>query len=118
MQRKSAHGVELLVATALLAVLTTLASVQYERRGPEMVEAGNLCGPRMDEICLVPALSGGWPLGYLVDSPNISVPDKLGFVEDRFDRTRFLLDVAVHWAALLLGATLMQRAMRREVNPP
>ena len=106
------------VATGLLALLTTLASVQHERRGPGVVAAGNLCGPRTDEICLVPALSGGWPLGYLVDDPNISVPDQLGFLEDRFDRGRFAFDLLVHWAALLGLALLARRAMERGLNPP
>jgi len=109
---------ELVVATGLLALLTTLASVKYERRGPGTVEAGNLCGPRMDEICRVPALGGGWPLAYLVDSPSISVPDQLGFFEDDFRREPFAFDVLVHWAALLVLARLARRAMRGRVNPP
>lgn len=116
--RLSLRHLEPLIATGLLALLTTLASVAYERRGPGVVEAGNLCGPDMDLICWVPALSGGFPLGYLVDNPNISVPNQLSFFEDRFDGARFALDVVVHWAMLFVLARLAQRAMRDGVNRP
>ena len=109
---------ERLVATGLLAILTTLASVKVERRGPELVEAGNLCGPNMDQLCMVPALSGGFPFGYLVDSPNVSVPDKLGFGEDHFDGARFGLDVVVHWLVLFVLLLLVRGLMQRASDAP
>ena len=107
-----------LVATLLLALVTTLASVRIERRGPEQVEAGNLCGPRMDEICRVDALTGGWPIGYLVDSPNISVPNQLGFFEDHFRRGAFAMDFLVHWIVILALALLTRRITDVCLNRP
>ena len=117
-RRPVARRVVLVLGTAFLAMVTTLLSVGWERRGPEQVAAGNLCGPQMDQICYVDALKGGFPLGYLTDNPNISVPDQLSFVEDQFDGTSFAIDVLVHWIVLLALALLVRRVIERALNWP
>jgi len=97
-----------LLAVAALAL--TLLSLEVERVGPELGEAGNLCGPNRDQWCYVPVLNGGWPFAYLFDKPSISVPNQLG-VEDKFETPRFLLDLIFYFGALT-GAWLGWRRRR------
>jgi len=98
------------------AVALTCGSVAYQRRGPELVVVGNLCGPRADELCYAPALKGGFPLGYLYDKPGISVEGKLALVEDDFRPGAFALDVLAYFTALLVvGAALARTHARQEV---
>jgi hypothetical protein len=58
--------------------------------------AGNMCGPGADQLCLEPALQGGWPLSYIVDQLSISGVGYLRSVEDKFILNNFLFDVAFY----------------------
>ena len=89
--------------TVLLLVLTafvlTIASVAVERVGPTaLVEVEGFC-PGM-EPCRIPALGAGFPLPYLVDNPQISVPNAIG-LEDKFRPGAFGADVVFY---LTVGA--------------
>jgi len=98
------------VALALLAAIVLAAcSVLVQRRGPELGQTGNLCGPQMNEICWAPRVNGGFPFAFLFDNPGVSVPDALGIGEDDFRWPPFLADV-VFWLLLLL---LLARSWRR-----
>ena len=98
---------------ALAALALTCGSFRYQRRGPERVVVGNLCGPKMDELCLAPVLKGGFPLAYVYDTPGVSVEGKLNiFGEDRFRAGRFLLDLLIYFA-FAIAVTSAVRAVQR-----
>ena len=95
----------------LLAVALTLLTAWVERRGPlAMVSGEGFCG-FSTVPCEVVAVGGGWPVAFLVDDPQISVPDRPSFFEDDFRPAAFALDVgvfaatvwAVGWAARRWG---------------
>jgi hypothetical protein len=109
----SLRGAALVTAGLLGALLLTLASMYWERRGPELVENGNLCGPNRDEICWEPALKGGLPLAWVRDIPTISVPGKLHWAEDRVDVAAFWIDVAFWFGVLALLRRVTPRASPR-----
>ncbi|WP_306393866.1 hypothetical protein [Telluria beijingensis] len=92
-------GLVLIAATTL-----ALVSVNIERRGPELVSYGNLCGPTADDPCHVPALKGGFPVAYLVDAPGISVERRLGFGEDTLRPGALVVDIAVYFAIIMAMA--------------
>ena len=102
---------------ALFALVLTCASFWYQRRGPELVVTGNLCGPNTDQFCYEPAFKGGFPLAYIYDSPGISVYGKIALVEDRFLRGRFLIDVLAYFLVLMIAGRLYD-ARRRAVSSP
>jgi hypothetical protein len=87
-----------ILIVALAALTLTCGSFRYQRRGPELVVVGNLCGPKMDEFCYSPVLKGGFPLAYIYDSPGVSVEGKLSLGEDKFRGGRFVLDVLIYFA--------------------
>ena len=107
-----ARRIALVVTAALGALWLTLASVGWERRGPELVENGNLCGPARDEICWEPALTGGFPLAWVVDIPTISVPGELHWAEDRVRPGAFWLDFAFWFAVLALTGRIVAGRLR------
>ena len=79
------------LALVVLALVMASGSVGYQRVGPiQVVEGEGFCPGR--EPCHVPALAGGFPLPYLVDDPQISVPHSLGVGEDDFHRGAFAVD--------------------------
>ena len=90
------------------AVVLTLLSVRIQRTGPEQVVYSNLCGPTTSDLCYKPVLNGGFPIGYLFDSPGVSVEDQLAFFEDRFRWAPFVLDVAIH--VVLIGIVGLARS--------
>jgi hypothetical protein len=98
---------------ALVALTLTCSSFGYQRRGPELVVVGNLCGPNTDEFCYAPVLKGGFPLAYIYDTPGVSVEGKLSLMEDHFRAGRFLLDVLMYFAlgmvALVAARTFKKR---------
>lgn len=102
-----------LLAVAV-AVCVTLLSVRIQRTGPEQVVYSNLCGPTASDLCYKPVLNGGFPFGYLYDSPGVSVEDQLAFVEDRFRWPPFILDVTIYAfliGLLTLGWTRLKKAI-------
>lgn len=95
-------GVAFLIASTL-----ALMSVLVQRIGPELVQYGNLCGPTSSDTCYRPALKGGYPFAYLVDTPGVSVEGKLTFIEDTLNPGALLLDLTVYFAAILLSIAVI-----------
>jgi hypothetical protein len=87
-----------ILSAAVAALTLTCGSFAYQRRGPELVVVGNLCGPKMDQFCYAPVLKGGLPLAYIYDTPGVSVEGKLSIGEDKFRGGRFLLDALIYFA--------------------
>ena len=102
---------------ALVALTLTCGSFRYQRRGPELVVVGNLCGPKMDEFCYSPVLKGGFPLAYIYDTPGVSVEGKLSLGEDKFRVGRFVLDVLIYSGVGLaaLGVARVFRSRRSTI---
>jgi hypothetical protein len=103
-----ARRVSLLLA---LAVVLALLSVRIERRGPEQVVYGNVCGRAGSDLCYRPVLKGGFPVAYLFDAPGVSVEDQLAFIEDNFQPVAFTLDVALYFAVATLGFQIVARRL-------
>jgi hypothetical protein len=102
--------IRILIA-ASAALTLTCSSFAYQRRGPELVVVGNLCGPKTDEFCYAPVLKGGFPLAYIYDTPGVSVEGKLSIGEDKFRGGRFLLDALIYFALAVaaLGAAHVRK---------
>jgi hypothetical protein len=96
------HLVAVLVA-AVAAFILTCASCAYQRRGPELVVVGNVCGPSGNDLCYEPVLKGGFPLAYIYDAPGVSVQGKLDLGEDKLRPGAFALDVFAYFVALLVA---------------
>ncbi|NRF72481.1 hypothetical protein HLB44_36605 [Aquincola sp. S2] len=94
-----------LVLAFTLAVLSSF--VQGE--GPELESYGNLCGPAANESCYKPALKGGFPLAYLIDTPGVSVERQLSFGEDTLHPIALVVDIAIYWAAIMLAIWFVKR---------
>jgi hypothetical protein len=95
----------------VLAVVLALLSVCVERRGPEQVVYGNVCGRTGSDLCYRPVLKGGFPVAYLFDAPGVSVEDQLAFIEDDFQLVAFTLDVALYFAVVTLGSQIVARRL-------
>ena len=93
---------------AALALALTVASCGVQRFGPTAtVQGEGFCpGPG---ACRVPALGAGFPLPFLVDDPQVSVPNQVSLFEDDFHPAAFVADLAVYLAL----ATLASRWLRR-----
>jgi hypothetical protein len=97
------------LAVAALALAATLASVAIQRVGPtRLVEGEGFC-PGMDP-CRIPVLGGGFPFPWLVDNPQISVPDQLSPFEDHFYPGNFLVDLALWLVAIEIALGLWRRS--------
>jgi hypothetical protein len=103
-----------LLALWLIALLLASLSVFVERRGPDLVQYGNLCGQSGDEPCTRPALSGGFPLPFLFDVPGISVENQLAFFEDDFAPAAFVFDCVAYALATGLLFHVVRRSVRRD----
>jgi hypothetical protein len=76
------------VALAAISVALTCASAAYQRVGPRrMVEGEGFCGTPAP--CAIPALGAGFPLPYLVDDPQVSVPMPSGCSKTTSEPARF-----------------------------
>lgn len=95
------------IGLSALALGLATASVAYQRVGPTRpVEGEGFCpGPGS---CPIPVLAGGFPLPYLLDNPQISVPNALSPIEDDFRPVAFGID-----AAFYLGVALVARGVWR-----
>ena len=93
----------------VLAIALALLSVGIQRRGPEQVVYGNVCGPTGADLCYRPVLKGGFPIPYLFDAPGVSVEDQLAFVEDNLEPVPFVLDVGLYFAAATLSVQIVRR---------
>lgn len=86
----------------LLAIALTCLSAAYQRVGPRRMVTGEAwCSAPAP--CAIPALGAGFPLPYLVDNPQISVPNAVGLFEDDFCAAAFLAD-ALFWFVLAATA--------------
>ncbi|HEX9952528.1 MAG TPA: hypothetical protein VGB53_12225 [Rubricoccaceae bacterium] len=98
--------------TALLltvAVVLALATAWIERVGPLRVVSGEgFCGASAAP-CEVAVVAGGWPVPYLIDNPQISVPDAPHFVEDDIRWWAFALDVGVFAGAVWAAGRIVRR---------
>jgi hypothetical protein len=99
------------VTVVALVLASTLAflSVLIERKGPELVQYGNLCGPTSSDPCYRPALKGGFPLAYLFDTPAVSVENQLSFGEDSLSLAALAFDIATYFAVIMLFALVTSR---------
>ena len=95
------------------AVPVALWTVRFQRFGPEQAAYGNLCGPAGDDLCMEPRLNGGWPLGFLFDTPGVSRERVLAFFEDRFRLAPFLIALALYWALLFAAGLIVAHALGR-----
>lgn len=92
----------------VLALAATASSAGYQRVGPAArVEGEGFCPGRAP--CVVPALGGGFPLPYLVDDPQVSVPNALSVPEDDLRWGPFAVDLAAYFAVALGALTLAGR---------
>jgi hypothetical protein len=97
-------------ATFLIALAMTLASMRIQRVGAAPAEwSDELCAPEPLHSCRAGVLTGGWPAGFLLDRPGVSVMGKLALIEDLFRPGRFVLDWALAWTALELAALAARR---------
>lgn len=105
-----------LAALLAIAVALTCVSAAYQRVGPRrMVEGEGFCDTPAP--CAVPALAAGFPLPFLIDDPQISVPNAIGIGEDDFRAGAFAIDVLIYLAISLL-ALRMIRGRRMRISPP
>lgn len=96
------------LAPAAAALLLTCASAAVQRVGPaQVVEGEGFCPGR--HPCRIPALGGAFPIPYLVDDPQRSVPGRIGLFEDHFRAGAFAADFATYLALLALAARLRRR---------
>ena len=99
-----------------LALAATAASAGYQRVGPPArVEGEGFCPGR--EPCLVPALGGGFPLAYLVDDPQVSVPNAMSLPEDDLRWGPFTIDLAAYFVVALGALRLVGRPGRGPSGP-
>lgn len=105
MTRKALRsGVAILAGSLGLA----LGSVVHQRVGPlQRVEGEGFCPGR--EPCEVPALGGGFPLPWLVDDPQISVPGAISPVEDEVRGGALAADALFYLALIAAGNRAMLR---------
>jgi hypothetical protein len=103
------------ISTGIVALLVTCATVGIQRVGPTRMVTGEAwC--KTAEPCAVRALGAGFPFAYLVDNPQISVPNAIGLVEDDFRAGAFGLDWLLFF--LLLRPVGLLLARRRMDAPP
>jgi hypothetical protein len=103
---------------ALLAVSVALtcASAAYQRVGPRrMVSGEGFCSTPAP--CAIPALGAGFPLPYLVDNPQISVPDAIGLFEDDLRAGAFLVDAAFYFLLAALVFSRVQGSKQISLTP-
>jgi hypothetical protein len=101
------------VSAAVAAVALTCASFEYQRRGPELIAVGYVCGPSMNDPCYEPVLKGGFPLAYIYDAPGVSRQGQLAFGEDKLRPGAFALDVLAYLVVLLLARAAVNDARSR-----
>jgi hypothetical protein len=103
-----------LLAPAAALVLAT-ASAAYQRVGPRRMVTGEAwCSTPAP--CLVAVLGAGFPLPFLIDNPQVSVPNAIGLVEDDFRPGAFLLDALLYFALTVLAASRVHLRKRHEKN--
>ncbi|MBL8076809.1 MAG: hypothetical protein JNM55_02520 [Anaerolineales bacterium] len=79
-----------------IGIAITLASLAYQKMGPETASYGNAGCEEQPNSCIDGQMMGdvlgaGFPLQYVLDNPGVSVQYSIG-LEDNFKFSRFLLD--------------------------
>lgn len=104
-----------LTALLAIAVALTCASAAYQRVGPRrMVEGEGFCSTAAP--CAIPVLGAGFPLPYLVDNPQVSVPNAIGLFEDDFRAGAFIVDVLIYLALGILILRIVPSLRRRKTD--
>ena len=99
-----------------IAIALTCASAVVQRAGPQrMVEGEGWCSTPAP--CEIRALGAGFPLPFLIDNPQVSVPNAIGIGEDDFRAGAFAIDVLIYLAIVLLALRMM-RGRRRRTSAP
>ena len=100
------------MALAAAALALTCGSAVVQRVGPtQRVEGEGFCPGR--EPCRVAALGAGFPLPFLVDDPQVSVPNAIGLFEDDFRPVAFAANLSLYLGLCALAA----RAWTRRRGP-
>ena len=100
-----------LFVLAAAALALTIASSAYQRVGARrMVEGEAWCSTPAP--CAIPVLGAGFPLPYLADNPQVSVPDAIGLVEDDFRPGAFLIDALFYFALAVLALAWVQSSKK------
>jgi hypothetical protein len=98
------------LALTAIAFVLAAASVRYQQVGPErMVEGEGWC--TTPAPCMVPVLGAGFPFPWMVDNPQVSVPNAIGVGEDDFRPGAFLMDALFFFA---FGVLIIR--IRREIR--
>jgi hypothetical protein len=101
-----------LAALAVIATALTCLSAAYQRVGPRRMVTGEAwCSTPAP--CAIPALGAGFPLPWLVDNPQISVPNAVGLFEDDFRAGAFLIDALFWFALAAITVLIIQRVRSR-----
>ncbi len=101
-------NVRTFLALFVLALALTGASAMIQRVGPlKLVEGEGFCPGR--EPCYIPALGAGFPLPYMVDNPQVSVPYAVHLFEDDFRPGGFVLDMLTYFTLGAAGLWLWRR---------
>ena len=96
-----------------IAVVLALTSVVVQRTGPRVTVSGEgFCGAEAMAPCTVAALGGGWPVAFLVDDPQISVPNRLSVGEDHVRPWAFALDIGAFAGAVWAAGWIVRRRTR------
>lgn len=100
-----------LAALLAIAIALTCASAMVQRVGPRrMVEGEGFCSTPAP--CAIPVLGAGFPLPYLVNDPQVSVPNAIGLFEDDVRTGAFLIDVGIYFALAFLALWIVRRRRR------
>lgn len=103
-----------IAALLAIAVALTCLSAAYQRVGPRrIVDGEGFCSTPAP--CAIPALAAGFPLPFLIDNPQISVPNAIGIGEDDFRAGAFLIDVLIYFALGVLVLRMIRS--RKRANP-
>jgi hypothetical protein len=97
-----------LIPILALAVGLALASLAVQRTGPLRLGDGEGFCPGAAP-CRVPVLGAGFPVPYLIDAPQVSVPGRVALVEDDFRVGAFLANVVFYALLAALGLRLRGR---------
>jgi hypothetical protein len=84
----------------LFSLVVTLVSVGYKHYETMTKEQ---CAEIRVDCDTYRQLSGGFPLAYLFDVPEVSVEAQLSFIEDDVNVNFFLLDWFIHSSVLSAG---------------
>jgi hypothetical protein len=98
------------VAIAVGLILTIASGLVRSHRAVQRVEGEGFCATA--DPCVVHALGAGFPVPYLVDRPEVSVPHVLHLVEDDFRTGALLIDLILYFLLALAISRMASRIGR------